>query len=723
MEAAERPQRKEKERKASSRSASKTSSRSASKKAIKRSKKRVDRFVPVSSEERALVKSTDAPEVLSGSSISNRDVLATGAWLVAHSATVPVETAVRLVKAMISKFNWVRAALAPHRFGVDSKTQEGMERIGIDLSAHDQSNELGIFRGLLADISTSPLGDPLLDYITKGLVTALTSLIDSDVASADLQKTVGIPGVTFKGTKLQFANRNHLRISLQNLLKFAEEGVKFAGDEHTMVHEVFKRHPRYKEKAGRGVRYYTVGQNSDAHTESARAFLAVRKDGSSVDFSYLKCLQFIPDTTLGIVDEVCDTLMRLTEVNPRCVGSVRHSLRSGVPFVGPSSNIDTHSCYHKALLWFARASSTLRPCVMQIVVQNLVKIDMMAVDKHRDRTVDMRSFQDWVEKQKPLWLKKIKAGKLTIERMNAILADQGRLKAAFLKTLSHHDKNPYRSLLTELFRQLHVFCTKTISELEQQDAPPGLAREALRVLSDDSGASSTSLTTETEVEATSVPGLVRRTMADIFYFELLHVFLNSVVGDTSTRHVPFLLLYMAGQKFEWMTETFNRLFGLLLNSTSDSTLCVQASRYLCSLVVSAKYVNDVYIRNSAYYFLDSAEQFNRTCSEDPKIRDMVDNGDLSTIYRTNHFFTLHLEVVSAVALILYARIDQMTSTPVKQNSRSHSSVRNAATVTAERLAAVLVAPTRVADHLNSVLLTRLWSLLAKVSYIFFLFGS
>lgn len=59
-------------------------------------------------------------------------------------------------------------------------------------------------------------------------------------------------------------------------------------DDESFVRELFKLHERYAEKVGAGFKSIKVGPSTD-HPDS-NCFLLVREDGSTDDFSYLKCV-------------------------------------------------------------------------------------------------------------------------------------------------------------------------------------------------------------------------------------------------------------------------------------------------------------------------------------------------------------------------------------------------------------------------------------------------
>eukprot|EP00199_Chlamydomonas_sp_CCMP681_P005744 CAMPEP_0119101258 /NCGR_PEP_ID=MMETSP1180-20130426/357_1 /TAXON_ID=3052 ORGANISM="Chlamydomonas cf sp, Strain CCMP681" /NCGR_SAMPLE_ID=MMETSP1180 /ASSEMBLY_ACC=CAM_ASM_000741 /LENGTH=244 /DNA_ID=CAMNT_0007085353 /DNA_START=67 /DNA_END=802 /DNA_ORIENTATION=+ len=75
--------------------------------------------------------------------------------------------------------------------------------------------------------------------------------------------------------------------------------------EHLMLLDLLKKHPDYERKLGVGIRSFQVrsfhmqptpGSSEGVEDVAPRAFFAVRKDGSTEDFSYIKCLvQLFPD--------------------------------------------------------------------------------------------------------------------------------------------------------------------------------------------------------------------------------------------------------------------------------------------------------------------------------------------------------------------------------------------------------------------------------------------
>jgi hypothetical protein len=59
------------------------------------------------------------------------------------------------------------------------------------------------------------------------------------------------------------------------------------GDDHAFLLELLKKHPRATEKAGVGVKHFTV-ENAKGGT---RCFYVTRGDDSRSDFSFMKCLR------------------------------------------------------------------------------------------------------------------------------------------------------------------------------------------------------------------------------------------------------------------------------------------------------------------------------------------------------------------------------------------------------------------------------------------------
>ena len=59
------------------------------------------------------------------------------------------------------------------------------------------------------------------------------------------------------------------------------------GDDHAFLLDLLKKHPRAAEKAGAGVKHFTV-ENAKGGT---RCFYVTRVDDSRSDFSFMKCLR------------------------------------------------------------------------------------------------------------------------------------------------------------------------------------------------------------------------------------------------------------------------------------------------------------------------------------------------------------------------------------------------------------------------------------------------
>ena len=59
------------------------------------------------------------------------------------------------------------------------------------------------------------------------------------------------------------------------------------GNDHAFLLELLKKHPRATEKAGAGLKHFTV-ENAKGGT---RCFYVTRVDGSRSDFSFMKCLR------------------------------------------------------------------------------------------------------------------------------------------------------------------------------------------------------------------------------------------------------------------------------------------------------------------------------------------------------------------------------------------------------------------------------------------------
>lgn len=86
--------------------------------------------------------------------------------------------------------------------------------------------------------------------------------------------------------RVAFESQTEAREFIRTILNATPWGVPLQGEIHEFVHSLLDRHPRFAEKIGGGVGYFTV--NSDGNGD--RCFYIHRLDGSRIHFSYQKSL-------------------------------------------------------------------------------------------------------------------------------------------------------------------------------------------------------------------------------------------------------------------------------------------------------------------------------------------------------------------------------------------------------------------------------------------------
>jgi hypothetical protein len=93
--------------------------------------------------------------------------------------------------------------------------------------------------------------------------------------------------------------------------RYQDNEIISAAADNAFLRELLARHPRAAEKIGVGVSHFVV--TTDAVWHKTRGFVIVRTDGSSTDFSFMKCLNGENLKTLvhealrgAVVDQILD---------------------------------------------------------------------------------------------------------------------------------------------------------------------------------------------------------------------------------------------------------------------------------------------------------------------------------------------------------------------------------------------------------------------------------
>lgn len=78
-----------------------------------------------------------------------------------------------------------------------------------------------------------------------------------------------------------------LEVRVRGLLHQAQLGVELDASDQAFMTDLLRRHPEAEKKIGPGIRAVRVTTSKYGN----RCFEAIRVDGTSTDFSYLKCLK------------------------------------------------------------------------------------------------------------------------------------------------------------------------------------------------------------------------------------------------------------------------------------------------------------------------------------------------------------------------------------------------------------------------------------------------
>lgn len=88
-------------------------------------------------------------------------------------------------------------------------------------------------------------------------------------------------------TQYSFNSKEELKGILLSWLKNQEEGKPLPNSICDLLYFLLQNHHDRNKKIGGGIKYFTVGK----HPTGNKCFIIIRKDGTSDDFSYLKCLE------------------------------------------------------------------------------------------------------------------------------------------------------------------------------------------------------------------------------------------------------------------------------------------------------------------------------------------------------------------------------------------------------------------------------------------------
>ncbi|KAF5831878.1 hypothetical protein DUNSADRAFT_12415 [Dunaliella salina] len=98
---------------------------------------------------------------------------------------------------------------------------------------------------------------------------------------------------------MKFNNLDDLVNYFKHLLVVAPKNVDMNEYEHVVLLDLLKQHPEWDRKVGPGIKTFQV-RDIEVPEGTARAFFAMRKDGSMEDFSFIKCAgQLYPGEVQG----------------------------------------------------------------------------------------------------------------------------------------------------------------------------------------------------------------------------------------------------------------------------------------------------------------------------------------------------------------------------------------------------------------------------------------
>lgn len=85
-----------------------------------------------------------------------------------------------------------------------------------------------------------------------------------------------------------FKNKQEAEANAKRILRLYPVGEMITECDREFLDCLINNHPDYEEKVGCGISGFTIGINRE--WKAQRMFVLIRNDGSSTDFSYLKCL-------------------------------------------------------------------------------------------------------------------------------------------------------------------------------------------------------------------------------------------------------------------------------------------------------------------------------------------------------------------------------------------------------------------------------------------------